>query len=79
MTPAFWQLAATIHAASIDLLNRHLAAAVIRQDRMQQSTRHVRWRDSITFAKLCDRVARLMEGCAMVMATRVANLGGLPQ
>jgi len=64
---------------SLDLLNRHLAAAVVLQDRMRQSPRNVRGRDFIMVDDLCDRVARLMEGCTVVIVARVAGLGGVPK
>jgi len=79
MEPDFCQPADNSRHASLDLLNRHLAAAVILQDRMIQSPRHVRGADFIMVDDLCDRVARLMEGCTMEIATRVAELGGVPQ
>jgi len=79
MEPAFCQTADEIRNTSIDLLNQHLAAALILQDRMLQSPRHIRGPDFIMVDDLCDRVARLMEGCTMVIATRVADLGGALQ
>ncbi len=63
---------------SLDLLNQHLAAAVILQDRMLQSPRHVRGADFIMVDELCDRIAHLMESCAGEIAGRVADLGGTP-
>jgi len=79
MTPSRSRNAETARTTSLDLLNRHLAAAVILQDRMLHSSRNVRGPDFIMVDDLCDRVARLMEGCTMVIATRVADLGGVPQ
>jgi len=79
MAAAFSPSAGSSRKQSLKLLNQHLAAAVILQDRMQQSQRHVRGPDFIMVDDLCDRVARLMQGCTTVIASRVEDLGGVPQ
>ena len=79
MTYAKSYIAELSRVKSLDLLNAHLAATVILQDRMQQSPRHVRGVNFIEFYDLCDRIAQLMETCAGEIARRVADLGGVPQ
>jgi len=78
MAPARSCGAEHARARSLDLLNAHLAAAVILQDRMLQSPRHVRGVDFIMVDDLCDRIAHHMAPCAGGMAGRVADLGGTP-
>jgi starvation-inducible DNA-binding protein len=64
---------------SLDLLNQHLAAAVILHDRMRQSPRHLRGADFIMVDDLCSRIADLMDICAAEITGRLADLGGTPQ
>jgi starvation-inducible DNA-binding protein len=61
---------------SLDLLNRHLAAAVILQDRMRRSPRNLKGANFIMIDDMCDQVASLMETCTMLIADRLHDLGG---
>lgn len=61
---------------SLALLNRHLAAAVILQDRMRQSPRNLRGENFIMIDDMCEQVASLMETCTMLIADRLHDLGG---
>ena len=64
---------------ALDLLNQHLAAAVILQDRMMQSSRHIRGHDFILVDDLCNGIAHLMDRCVAKIVGRVADLGGTPE
>jgi starvation-inducible DNA-binding protein len=61
---------------SLTLLNQHLAAAVILQDRMRRSPRNVMGENFIMIDDMCDQVASLMETCTMLIADRLHDLGG---
>jgi starvation-inducible DNA-binding protein len=61
---------------SLALLNQHLAAAVILQDRMRRSPRSFRGANVIVIDDTCDEVASLMEACTMRIAERLQDLGG---
>lgn len=61
---------------SLALLNQHLAAAVILQDRMRRSPRNLRGVNFIMIDDMCDQVASLMETCTMLIADRLRDLGG---
>lgn len=61
---------------SMALLNRHLAAAVILQDRMRRSPRNLMGANFIMIDDMCDQVASLMETCTMLIADRLHDLGG---
>lgn len=61
---------------SMALLNRHLAAAVILQDRMRRSPRNLMGSNFIMIDDMCDQVASLMETCTMLIADRLHDLGG---
>ena len=61
---------------SLALLNQHLAAAVILQDRMRRSPRNVMGENFIMIDDMCDQVASLMETCTMLIADRLHDLGG---
>jgi DNA-binding ferritin-like protein len=61
---------------SLGLLNQHLAAALVLQDRMLQSPRHLRGDDFIVVDELCHSFAHLMEDCATEIAKRLTDLGG---
>jgi starvation-inducible DNA-binding protein len=73
------QAAKIARAYALDLLNQHLAAAIILHDRMRQSSRHIRGMDFIVVDDLCGSIADLMETCAHEIAGRMADLGGTPQ
>ena len=61
---------------SLALLNQHLAAAVILQDRMRRSPRNRMGANFIMIDDMCDQVASLMETCTMRIADRLHDLGG---
>ena len=61
---------------SLTLLNQHLAAAVILQDRMRRSPRNLMGENFIMIDDMCDQVASLMETCTMLIADRMHDLGG---
>lgn len=61
---------------SLALLNQHLAAAVILQDRMRRSPRNRMGTNFIMIDDMCDQVASLMETCTMLIAGRLNDLGG---
>lgn len=61
---------------SLALLNQHLAAAVIPQDRMRRSPRNLLGENFIMIDDMCDQVASLMETCKMLTADRLHDLGG---
>ncbi len=61
---------------SLALLNQHLAAAVILQDRMRRSPRNRMGANFIMIDDMCDQVAGLMETCTMRIADRLHDLGG---
>jgi starvation-inducible DNA-binding protein len=61
---------------SLTLLNHHLAAAVILQDRMRRSPRNLRGENFIMIDDMCNQVASLMETCTMLIADRLHDLGG---
>ena len=61
---------------SLALLNQHLAAAVILQDRMRRSPRNLLGENFIMIDDMCDQVASLMETCTMLIADRLRDLGG---
>ena len=61
---------------SLALLNQHLAAAVILQDRMRRSPRNLMGANFIMIDAMCDQVASLMETCTMLIADRLHDLGG---
>lgn len=61
---------------SLALLNQHLAAAVILQDRMRRSPCNLMGENFIMIDDMCDQVASLMESCTMLIADRLLELGG---
>lgn len=61
---------------SMALLNQHLAAALILQDRMRRSPRNLMGENFIMIDDMCDQVASLMETCTMLIADRLHGLGG---
>lgn len=61
---------------SLALLNQHLAAALILQDRMRRSPRNLIGANFIMIDDMCDQVASLMETCTMLIAERLHDLGG---
>lgn len=61
---------------SMTLLNQHLAAAVIIQDRMRRSPRNLMGANFIMIDDTCDQVASLMETCTLLIADRLHDLGG---
>jgi DNA-binding ferritin-like protein len=66
-------------APSLTLLNQHLAAAVILQDRMRRSPRNLRGDCFIMVDAACNQVASLMESCAAQITVRLVDLGGSAQ
>jgi DNA-binding ferritin-like protein len=61
---------------SLALLNQHLTAAVILQDRMRRSPRNLMGANFIMIDDMCDQVASLMETCTTQIAARLEDLGG---
>lgn len=65
-----------VRQQSLALLNQHLAAAVILQDRMRRSPRNRVGANFIMIDDMCDQVASLMQTCTMRIADRLHDLGG---
>ncbi len=63
---------------SIHLLNEHLAAAIILQDRMLQSPQQVRDADFIMVDNHSKRITHLMDACAGEIAEQVEGLSYIP-
>jgi hypothetical protein len=61
---------------TLSLLNQHLAAAVILQDRMRRSSRNVLGANFIMIDDTCEQVVSLMEICTTLIVARLADLGG---
>jgi starvation-inducible DNA-binding protein len=76
MTTAQNQSMERARQQSLALLNQHLAAAVILQDRMRRSPRHLPGATFIMIDEMCDQVASLMETCTTLIAARLEDLGG---
>ena len=65
-----------VRQQSLALLNQHLAAAVILQDRMRRSPRNRKGANFIMIDDMCDQVASLMETCTIRTADRLHEIGG---
>lgn len=76
MTAAWNAFPEEARQQSLALLNQHLAAAVILQDRMRRSPRNRVGANFIMIDDTCDQVASLMETCTMRIADRLHDLGG---
>lgn len=76
MHPTHNSLSANIRAVSIELLNKHLAAAIDLHGQMKQAHWNVRGPDFIAIHELFDRVAGVVEGYSDMLAERAAGLGG---
>lgn len=76
MTAAWNAFPEEARQQSLALLNQHLAAAVILQDRMRRSPRNRMGANFIMIDDMCDQVAGLMETCTMRIADRLHDLGG---
>lgn len=69
-------LDATIRGQSVDLLNRHLAAAIDLHAQTKQAHWNVRGPNFIAIHELFDRVSEQVEGFSDMLAERVGGLGG---
>lgn len=64
---------------SMALLNQHLAAAVILQDRMHRSARNLMGANFVMVDATCAEVSSLMETCTVLITARLTDLGGTAQ
>jgi len=69
-------LSETIRGQSIDLLNKHLAAAIDLHAQMKQAHWNVRGPGFIALHELFDKVAGEVESYSDLIAERAAGLGG---
>jgi starvation-inducible DNA-binding protein len=76
MHPTHNTLPETIREQSIELLNKHLAAAIDLHAQMKQAHWNVRGPNFIAIHELFDRVAGEVEGYSDLIAERAAGLGG---
>lgn len=66
----------TIRARSVDLLNKHLAAAIDLHAQTKQAHWNVRGPNFIAIHELFDRVSEEVEGFSDMLAERAGGLGG---
>jgi len=69
-------LSETIRAQSVELLNRHLAAAIDLHAQVKQAHWNVRGPGFIAVHQLFDRVAQEIESYSDLLAERAGGLGG---
>ncbi|MGO8739692.1 DNA starvation/stationary phase protection protein Dps [Rhodoblastus sp.] len=79
MQPTRNTLSENIHAPSVGLLNRRLAAAIDPQAQMKQAHWNVRGPGFIAIHTLFDKVATEAAGFADLIAERAGGLGGTAQ
>ena len=76
MCPTQNSLPEHVRAQSIELLNRHLAAAIDLHAQLRQAHWNVRGPAFIAIHELFDRISGEAEGMSDVIAERVGGLGG---
>ena len=69
-------LSETIRVQSVELLNKHLAAAIDLHAQVKQAHWNVRGAGFIAIYELFDRVAGAIEGYSDLLAERAGGLGG---
>lgn len=79
MQPTRNTLPETIRAQAVDLLNKHLAAAVDLHAQMKQAHWNVRGPSFIAIHELFDKIAAEVDGYADTIAERAGALGGTAQ
>ena len=77
MHPTHNTLSETIRAQSIELLNKHLAAAIDLHAQVKQAHWNVRGPDFIAIHELFDRVSETVELYSDQIAERAGGLGGM--
>jgi starvation-inducible DNA-binding protein len=70
-------LGSNIRAQSIEILNRHLAAAIDLHSQVKQAHWNVRGPNFIAIHELFDKLADRVEGYSDTIAERAAALGGI--
>jgi starvation-inducible DNA-binding protein len=76
MLPTRNTLSANIRTQSVELLNRHLAAAIDLHGQMKQAHWNVRGPNFIAIHQLFDQVASKIEDYSDLLAERARGLGG---
>jgi starvation-inducible DNA-binding protein len=76
MHPTRNTLSENIRAQSVELLNRHLAAAIDLHGQVKQAHWNVRGPNFIAIHELFDRVSEVVEAHSDLLAERAAGLGG---
>jgi len=76
MQPTHNTLDATIRTQSVELLNKHLAAAIDLHAQLKQAHWNVRGPGFIAIHELFDRVADEVDGYSDLLAERAGGLGG---
>jgi starvation-inducible DNA-binding protein len=79
MHPTHNTLSATIRAQSIELLNKHLAAAIDLHAQAKQAHWNVRGPGFIAIHELFDKVSEDVETYSDMLAERAGGLGGTAQ
>jgi starvation-inducible DNA-binding protein len=77
MHPTHNTLSETIRAQSVDLLNKHLAAAIDLHGQVKQAHWNVRGPGFIAIHELFDRVSEQVENYSDMLAERAGGLGGI--